>query len=297
MPHDPARLGDRILIADGGWSSELQQRGLPFGQPSERAVLERRDLVEAIARDYLASGAQFLRTHTFAANAIAAEQRNLTADLGELNRAAADLVRRIAEPAGATVCGVLGPSGKIVSVGEVSEEHLFEAYAAQAEALAAGGADWLVCETFSEVGELAIAVRAARDRTSLPVVACLSFDSGPQRTQTVMGIAADACATPLEEAGADLLGITCGAGWQYVLPATVALRAHTELPLWITPSAGVPDLVDGTPRYRTRPEDFDEVFQQVLAVGPQIVGGCCGIGPGHIRRFAALTAAHHRRPQ
>lgn len=295
MARQPDQLGDQILIADGGWSSELQQRGLPFGPPTELAVLERRDLIEAIARDYLTAGAQFLSTHTFAANAIAAPQRKLEADLGELNRTAAEMIRRIAEPAGATVCGVLGPSGKIVSVGEISDEQLFEAYAAQAEALAAGGADWLVCETFSEVGELAIVVRAARDRTDLPVVACLSFDSGPQRTQTVMGAAADTCAGPLEEAGASAIGINCGAGWQHVLPAAVALRANTKLPLWIAPSAGVPDLIEGTPQYRTRPEDFDEPFQQVLEVGPQVVGGCCGVGPGHIRRFAALAAAHQRR--
>lgn len=297
MSLTPDTLRDRVVVADGGWSTILYDRRFPRAEPAEQANRSRPDLVGALAREYLAAGAQIISTNTFAANRLAAQRAGLDGDLPDLNRRGAALARAAIDEAGADaiVAGVIGPSGSIVAIQEVGEEELTEIFAEQATALAAGGADWIVLETFSELAELVIALRAVKQATGRPVVASMSFDSGPQRTRTVMGAAADEAAGTLERAGADLVGANCGAGIATALPAVVALRGNCDRPVWLKASAGLPDLENDAPVYRHRPEDVDEFVGPLLDAGVNVLGGCCGMGPAHVRRLAALTDAWRRR--
>jgi len=193
------------------------------------------------------------------------------------------------------VAGSIGPSGKILAVREVAEEQLATAFAEQATALADGGADVIVLETFSELAEILLALEAVGKATGLPVIASMSFDSGPQRTRTMMGAKAEDCASALEEAGADAVGCNCGAGVATILPTVVALRANTELPLWVKPNAGLPELEDGQVVYKQTPDEFGHHVPTLLDAGVNIIGGCCGTGPGHIKRVAALVESHKRK--
>jgi 5-methyltetrahydrofolate--homocysteine methyltransferase len=120
----------------------------------------------------------------------------------------------------------------------------------------------------------------------------MSFDAGPQRTRTMMGAQAGECATALEDAGADIIGCNCGSGINHVLPAVVALRAATSLPLWVKPNAGLPELEDGRAVWKQTPEEFAGFVPQLLDAGANIIGGCCGSGPEHIRRVAKVVARH-----
>ncbi len=321
MGFDFAELAGRVTVADGGWSTILRARGVPLNAPAELANLSHPHVVEALAREYVAAGAELLTTNTFAANRIVFEQRGVDASVARVNAAGAEIAVRAARAAGETpsatpslgtaarggrrgsaatrppairVGGTIGPSGKLVVVRERPENELAAAFAEQARALAGGGVDFLVLETFSELAEILLALRAVREATGLPVVACLSFDSGPQRTQTVMGVEASVAAAALDEAGADAIGCNCGAGIATALPAVVALRAHTARFIWCRPNVGLPDLDQGQPVYPQTPEEFGAHVGPLLEAGVSVIGGCCGVGPEHVRRLAAIVA-HRKR--
>jgi methionine synthase I (cobalamin-dependent) len=286
-------LSDSPRLADGAWSSIL--RGLGLDLPCvETANLTHAHEVERLAQEYVAAGVHFLSTNTFSANRWALAKRGGGADVVAVNQVGAKIAARVAHPHGVQVAGVIGPSGKILAVREVSEEELTVAFGEQAEALAAGGADLMVLETFSELAEVRLALRVVKERTGLPVVACLSFDSGPQRTRTVMGTEAEECAAALASDGADMVGCNCGAGISLALPAVVALRAHSRLPLWVKPSAGIPDLEDGRTVYHVPPEEFAGQMPKLIEAGASVVGGCCGVGPEHIRRLSLLLEGRRR---
>lgn len=295
MPNDNriAKLSSGTHVCDGAWGTQLRARGWPDDRPVELANLSHPNLVEQLARDYLASGATILSTNTFSANRFALRRWKQSEDPLALARAGAEIARRAAGPSG-LVCGVIGPSGLIVALREAPEEHLAAAFGEQATALEAGGADALVLETFTEPAEALLALRAAREACSLPVIACLSYDSGAQRTRTHMGAEAGETARALIEAGAAGVGANCGGGIAHALPALVALRAATELPVWVKPSAGLPDLEEGRPVYRVDADEFGGFVPALLEAGANVIGGCCGTGPEHIRRVAALVASRRR---
>ena len=286
---------DAITVADGGWSTQLQVRGIPTDCPAELANLTHPHLVEGLARDYVAAGAKIITTNTFSANRFVFERHGLQSDLDHINRAGAECAKKAATDADVLVAGSIGPSGKILVVHEAREADLIEAFAAQAKALAAGGADLIVLETFTELAEILLAVEAVRADVDLPIIASMSFDSGPQRTCTMMGARTEDCATALEEAGADAIGCNCGGGIATFLPAVVSLRANTKLPLWVKPNAGMPELVDSQVVYRQTPDEFGHYVPALLEAGVNILGGCCGTGPEHIKRIAALVASHQRK--
>lgn len=285
-------------LADGAWSTALVGLGWQTRQgPTEGAVLEKPDLVRQVVRAYLAAGATIIGTCTFAANPQMWARRRQTSDPLELSRVAAQLVREIVSPHAVRVAGVIGPSGALLALREVSEEALQECFVRQAEALRGGGADLIQFETFSDLAELLLAVRVVREKVGLPVLASLSFDSGPQRTRTAAGQEADRCAQELDECGADIVGCNCGAGAALMLPAVVAMRGHTKKPICARPSAGLPDLESGKPVYRVEAEEFAAAALLLAEAGADIVGGCCGAGPEHIRRLGAVLAGHDRAEQ
>jgi methionine synthase I (cobalamin-dependent) len=292
---DLSVLKDTVTVADGGWSTQLWERGVPVSQLPEMANLTHPEVVVRLGREYVEAGARFITTNTFAANRYAIARRGVNTTVAELNQAGARLARQAVEGSEALVAGSIGPSGKILVVHEATEAELTIVFDEQARALAEGGVDVIVLETFSELAEILVALRAAQG-TGLPVIASLSFDSGPQRTRTIMGAAAEDCAAALEEAGAAVVGCNCGGGAANVLPAVVALRGATKLPLWVKPNAGLPDLEDGRPVYRQPPDEFAAVVPTLIEAGANIIGGCCGTGPEHIRRVAAIVE-NRKRPR
>jgi 5-methyltetrahydrofolate--homocysteine methyltransferase len=277
-------------VADGGWSTQLQMRGMPTTAPAEVANITHAELVLDLTRAYVSAGAGLITTNTFAANELNFTRQQIDHEVVEVNRRGAQLTREGLGGRPGLVAGSIGPSGKMLAVREITEEQLTTLFRAQAEGLAAGGADVIVLETFSELKEILVALRTVKETTGLPVIASMSFDSGPQRTRTMMGAQAGDCAATLEEAGADAIGCNCGAGINHILPVVVALRAATRRPLWVKPNAGMPELENGRPVWRQAPEEFGAFVPQLLEAGANIIGGCCGSGPEHIRKVAAVVA-------
>jgi methionine synthase I (cobalamin-dependent) len=180
----------------------------------------------------------------------------------------------------------VGPTGKMLCAGEITEEECAALFAEQAQALKAGGADAIVVETMAELEEAKIALVAAK-ATGLPVVACMVFDTGGR---TMMGTSPEQAAQELGAAGADVIGSNCGNGIAAFVPICAQLRAATKLPIWIKANAGMPEMVDGKVIYRTSPAEFAGYIPALLKAGATFVGGCCGTTPAHLETVARALA-------
>lgn len=268
------------VITDGAWGTQLQAQGLAAGECPDHWNLTQPARVEAVARAYVDAGSQVILTNTFGANRLRLAAHGLGERAAEINRAGAQISRRAAGRR-ARVFASIGPTGKMLALGETNEAELREVFAEQAGALAAEGVDALLLETFSDLDEIRPALAAAR-ATGLPVVASLVFDSGPARDRTMMGTTPEQAVAALVEAGADVLGANCGRGIEGYIPICRRLRAATERPLWIKPNAGLPEVVDGRAVYRTSPEQFAARVPDLIAAGATFVGGCCGSTPAFI---------------
>jgi methionine synthase I (cobalamin-dependent) len=246
-------LAGGVMVSDGAWGTQLQARGLPSGTTPDTWNLTHADQVESVARAYAEAGSQVVLTNTFRANAVAMRNCSET-ELDAINRAGVVLSKKGAGN-WALVFASIGPTGKILMSGEVSGEQVTAAFAAQAQSLAAAGADALLIETMSDIEEARLAVEAVR-RTGLPVIASFAFDSGKNKDRTMMGVTPEMVAAAMLEAGADAVGANCGVGVELSVPICRRLRAACELPIWIKPNAGLPTIEGTTLHYATTAEYF-----------------------------------------
>ncbi len=273
------------VITDGAWGTQLQARGLPVGESGDAWNLSNPEKVEEVARAYVEAGSQIIIANTFQACSLTLERHGLAEKASEINRAGAEISRRAACDK-AHVFASMGPSGKMLMMGEISEEALLGAFQRQARALAEGGADAIVLETMTDLAEAKVALRAAKE-TGLPVVACMTFDSGAELDRTMMGTAPEEAAKELIEADADVIGANCGQGIEGYIAICSRLKASTDLPIWIKANAGIPEMIDGVAVYKAKPEDFAAKATEVVAAGANFIGGCCGTTPDFVRALKA----------
>jgi methionine synthase I (cobalamin-dependent) len=276
----------RAVLTDGALGTELQARGLAAGELPDAWNLSRPDVVEEVIRAYVDAGSDIVLTATFRANRLALAAQELDGKVVEINRAGVAIARRAAAGR-ARVFGSIGPSGKLLLMGDITEQQLEGAFSEQAEIMAQAGADAIVIETMSDLAEAAIAVRAAA-ASGLPVVASMVFDSGKNKDRTMMGATPERAAAQLEAAGAQAVGANCGVGIACYIDICRRLRAATGLPVWIKPNAGLPEMVDGRAVYRTSAEAFVAHVPALLSAGATYVGGCCGTTPDFIRAMRAV---------
>jgi methionine synthase I (cobalamin-dependent) len=273
-------------LLDGGWGTEFLVRGGQPGECFEAWNLTQPEKVLDVARSYVEAGSDIVLTNSFGASRVMLERHCHADQTHAINRAAAALSR---EAAGddAYVFGSLGPSGKLLSLGEIEESRLGDAFAEQARSLAEGGADALVVETMADLAEVEVALGAIRQAVSLPFGVCMTFDSGPKKLHTMMGVTPEALLEAAEAAGAAFVGANCGAGVADYLAIAGILGGARRLPVWIKPNAGLPVLQDGRTVYRTRPAEFAALAPRFFALGVQMLGGCCGTSPDFVRALRA----------
>lgn len=276
------------IVTDGAWGTQLQAQGLGVGECPEAWNLSQPERVEAVARSYVEAGSQVILTNTFGANRLRLERHGLGASVAEVNRAGVRISRRAAGGR-ARVFASIGPSGRMLAAGETHPAELASVFEQQARALAAEGADALVLETFSDLGEILPALAAAK-ATALPVVACMVFDSGAARDRTMMGATPEQVATALAGAGADAIGANCGRGVDGFLPICRRLRTASDRPVWMKPNAGLPELVEGRAVYRESQEHFAAGVVELVQAGASFVGGCCGTSPAFVAAIAEALA-------
>ena len=280
----------KVTIADGAWGTELDKLGCPPGYCREEWNVSQPEVVEQVPRAYVAAGSQVILTNTFGANRFVLAGHGCEARVAEFNRTGAQISKRAAGSK-AKVFGSIGPSGKIVMMGEVSEDDLLAAFKDQAAALADGGVDGLAVETMTELAEAVAAVRAAKT-TGLPVVGCMTYDSGRDKTSTMMGVTPEQAAAALGEAGADIIGCNCGIGIDNYIAVAGKLRAASDKLIWVKANAGLPEIVDNKVVYHMTPDEFAEKVKLLIQAGANIVGGCCGTSPEFI---AAIRKVLGRR--
>jgi len=291
-----SRIGEWLkngpLLSDGAWGTELIARGLEPGASPDLWNLTNPEAVASVARAYVEAGSRIILTNTFRANPV-----SLPADCAERAaeiNAAGVRISKQAAGSQALVFASIGPTGKLIMAGEISEGEVRAAYDIQTRALAEAGADALLIETQSDPEEAEIILRAAKE-TGLPVIVSFTFDTGKAHDRTLTGAKPEQVAARMEAAGADAIGSNCGAGIDQFLSLCQRLRAVSQLPLWMKPNAGLPVIEDGKLHYRQSPEEFAAHLPALLEAGASFVGGCCGTSPAFVaalrERFASCESA------
>lgn len=285
--------GDEAILFDGAMGTELYQRGVFVSRCYDALCLQKPDLVRSIHRDYRDAGADVLETNSFGANRMKLQGYGMEEETVRINRAAARLAREVARDE-LFVAGSVGPLGvRIEPYGPTAEGEAREIFAEQARALAEGGVDLFVLETFADLNEIRQAVAACRE-TGLPVLAQMTIQ--PEGT-TSYGDEPDRLATELEKAGADAVGLNCSVGPAVMLEALHRMVPVTSVPLSAVPNAGLPQEVEGRKMYMASPDYMATYAKKLVQAGVRIVGGCCGTGPDHVEAMAREVGTAGRRPE
>jgi 5-methyltetrahydrofolate--homocysteine methyltransferase len=280
----------RIVISDGALGTMLQAVGLEPGVCPESWNIDFPDRVEAIARAYAEAGSEAVETNTFGCNRFKLRHYGFQDRVVELNRKAVEITRRGIGP-DRFVLGSMGPTGVILLLGEVSEEELYEAFKEQAAALAGAGADAICIETMTALDEAVTAIRAARENTDLEIIATMTFDKTLQGDfRTMMGISPEEMATAFKEAGADIIGTNCGNGMENMIPIVEAIRRiDADIPVLVHANAGLPHFQDGRNVFTETPAMTASFIRGLVDAGANIIGGCCGTTPDHIREIRRMV--------
>ncbi|MFA5533805.1 MAG: homocysteine S-methyltransferase family protein [Mariniphaga sp.] len=282
----------KVLISDGAWGTFLQNKGLAIGECPELWNITHPGEVLDIARSYIDSGADMIETNSFGGTRFKLEKFNLADQVFTLNKAAAQISR---EAAGTKlVLGSVGPTGKILMMGDVTEDELYEAFKEQACGLEAGGVDAVVVETMSDIDEARIAIKAAKENTQLEVICTMTFEktvTGEYRS--MMGVSPAEMVQPLLDAGADIIGANCGNGIAGMVNIVKEIRKINPLiPVLIHANAGMPVYNDGETVFPEKPEEMAAFIPEIIAAGANIIGGCCGTTPEHICKIKEAVNKH-----
>ena len=279
-----------LIVGDGAMGSQLIARGLPAEACSELWNLERPEVVEAVQREYVAAGAQYLLTNTFGGNPLALARHGLEGSLEEVNRQAVSIARR-AGGGKAAVLGDLGPTGDLLEpLGPLSSRDAEQAFAAQAHARAGAGVDAIIAETFDSAEELRIALRAARAACGLPLIASMRFQQtrgGGYRT--MMGDGPEQLVAVAQEAECFVVGTNCGQGIRTMVGLVAEIAELADVPIIAQPNAGLPQLVEGRTVYREDASVFARHLPALREAGAGIIGGCCGTTAEHVRAIRRLA--------
>jgi homocysteine S-methyltransferase len=296
MPKFSDIFATRTVLADGAMGTVLYARGITINRCYDELNLTDPRLILSIHEEYLQAGAEILETNTFGANRFRLARHSLAGKVAEINAAGVSLARQAADhlkekQAGdAWVGGSIGPLGvRLEPLGKTGLDEAREAFSEQIAALAAAGADLLIIETMPALNEAHQALIAARETApDLPVLVMVTVDDD---SNCLDGSSPAQAAALLTEWGADAIGVNCSTGPATVLTAIEAMRGATDLPLAAMPNAGMPRAVEGRNIYLCSPEYMASFARKAILAGAQVVGGCCGTTPNHIRAMRSAMRA------
>jgi 5-methyltetrahydrofolate--homocysteine methyltransferase len=273
----------KILLSDGAWGTFLQAKGLTPGECPELWNITHRNDVLDIAKNYICAGSDIIETNSFGGSIFKMSLYGLAGRVEELNEAASAISR---EAAGKDkyVAGSIGPTGKMILMGDVTEKELYDCFAQQSKALEKGGADIIIIETMTALDESALAVRAAKENTNCTVVLTMTFSKTLRgEYRTMMGASPEELVKVALAEGADIVGSNCGNGIADMIGIVKEIRAcDKEIPIIIQANAGVPELIDGKTLFRESPAHMASFVEELVRAGANIIGGCCGTTPEHI---------------
>lgn len=295
---------DHIIYLDGATGSNLVKAGMPSGVCPEQWILEHREVMLQLQKEYVQAGTNILYAPTFTANRVKLAEYHLEKNMSSMIH---DLVAISKEAAASTpghpvyVAGDITMTGEqLRPMGKMELEDLIAIYKEQILCLVDAGADLLVVETMMSLAETRAALIAAKEVCDLPVIATLTFEADGR---TLFGTDAKTAAVVLESLGASAIGANCSTGPAQMESIISDMISVTTIPIIAKPNAGLPFLDEnGTTCYNMEAEEFTEEMQVLVNVGATILGGCCGTTPEFIRqlhdRFGTVAqATATRRPE
>jgi methionine synthase I (cobalamin-dependent)/5,10-methylenetetrahydrofolate reductase len=300
MPSFADIFAGRPFLADGAMGTVLDSRGVPISRCYDELNLSDPALILAIHEEYLQAGAEILETNTFGANRFRLARHGLASKVADINAAGVRIARqavahlREKQAGGAQIAGwiagAVGPLGvRLEPLGKTGLDEARAAFAEQMRVLAENGVDFLSIETMPALNEAREALYAALETApDLPVLVMVTVDDD---SNCLDGASPAHAAALLTEWGAGAIGVNCSTGPTSVLTALEAMRHATSLPLVVMPNAGLPRAVEGRNIYLCSPEYMAGFARKAVAAGAQIVGGCCGTTPHHIRAMRQAMRA------
>lgn len=277
----------KVLVSDGAWGTMLIEKGLKTSECPELWNLTRRNDVLSIAKSYINAGADIILTNSFGGSPYKLAHYNLSDKTYEINYEAAKISR---EAAGNNkfVLGSIGPTGSILMMGEVSEKEIYDGFSIQAEALMKGGVDAICVETMSAIDEALLAIKAAKEITDLEIICTFTFEKTMQNEyRTMMGVSPSEMVESVKNAGASIIGTNCGNGFDGMIEIVKEIRKiDPSIPILVHANAGKPIIQNGKTIFPETPIMMAAKVSKLINCGANIIGGCCGTTPDHIKLIA-----------
>ena len=282
------KVREQGLFFDGAMGSMLISAGLKGGQASEAWLLERPDEISEVHIQYKEAGAEVLTTATFGGNSIKLEKAGLGPQMELINSTAVVLAKRIADD-DCFVAGNIGPTGELLApAGLLTIESAKESFSAQANVLDDGGVDLFLLQTFYDLQELLAAVEGVTSVSDAPIFATMSFQEKKSGFVTIMGNRVEESIKKLLDTGVSVVGANCSISSSAMVRLAKELRRVTSAPVLVQPNAGIPQLEDGVTVYNEGPDIFAQNIKQIRSLGIEVVGGCCGTTPEHIKAIVDM---------
>jgi len=283
-------LDERVLLCDGAMGTMLYHKGVFVNRCFDELNITEPRLIVETHKQYIDAGAEVIETNTFGANRFKLEKFGLEKRMGEINLLAVEHARVAAGGKPIFVLGSVGPLGRpIVQDKGITPQQAHKAFGEQVSALVEAGVDGIIFETISHLGEMAIALEAAREvDLEIPIVGQFTF---ADENSILAGASMQEAVSVLEEKGADVVGANCAIGPRTILEVVTRMVALTERPVSAMPNAGSPEYVDGRLFYFATPDYFAKYAQHFINAGARLVGGCCGTTPDHIQAMAGAVRA------
>ena len=293
-------LKERVVVFDGAMGSNLQSLDLTiddWGGPnfencSENLLYTRPDAIEKVHTSFLDVGCDVIETNSFGGSEVVLAEFGIVEKTYDVNKKAAELAKRLARDYSTPgkprfVAGSIGPGTKLPTLGHITYRDLKKAYVEQVRGLYDGGSDVFIVETCQDLLQTKAALSAIFDlfkerKVRIPVIAQVTIETfGTMLNGTEIG----AALTALEPFPIDVIGMNCGTGPKQMADSFKYLCDNSPIPVSVLPNAGLPEVKDGKQHYDETPESFAaQVEHFAKDLGANIVGGCCGTSPEHLRQ-------------
>lgn len=273
-------LKKKIVILDGATGTQLQNKGMPAGACPETWCLENPKILESIHSSYAQAGAQIVYTCTFGANRFKLKQYKAQDDVETINKKLARLARKACGKK-VLIAGDIGPTGLFVQpFGDLPFEEAVETFKEQARGLIAGGCDLIVIETMIDIQEARAALIAVKELKNIFTIVSMTYE---EDGRTLGGTDAVSALITLQSLGADVVGCNCSTGPEKMAQLISSMKPYAKVPLLAKPNAGIPRLEGMKTVFDMQAKEFAAASRKLAAAGANLLGGCCGTTPEHIK--------------
>jgi methionine synthase I (cobalamin-dependent) len=285
------QLNKRTLLLDGAMGTMLQVYGLQSGECSEEWNISHPEVVQKIHQEYIRAGADVILTNTFGANRIKLRSFGGENNIQKINEMAVNIAKGTTEKERSMekrifIAGSVGPTGKILEpYGDLKVSEVYKNYKEQTVILEKAGVDLIILETFFDLEEIKTALKAVKENSDLMVIASMTFD---KNLKTIYGVDPERAVIVLESEGADGVGANCGIGPEILYEVLKIMKKMSKTYLMVEPNAGMPELVKDKVVYPASPKIMADYTEKFIKLGVNLIGGCCGTTPLHIKTMSDI---------